>query len=682
MSSSTLSANRVFVENVNLRALHWLSTQLSTEMTALYADPDELANYTYIKKLLQSFIKGRGSIKVQYKRSQYDREGIYRLYSSGGLQQIPSKFRGLLCQGISTDIDIVNCHPTIVLNLCRQHDIECPYLTKYCTDRKTIIDSGKITKQDVNKLLNKETMTKGLTGWGVALDGEIKIIQKELAKHYPHILKSADDKTKKNKLGTFMSYLCQSIETKIIEDIVSVCPYKISVLMFDGFLVDGIVPDEYITGLSDYVKEKFGMDIKFIVKPHDTTLQIPDDYEFDDPEIQYATLKTKYEAQGLSYIERSSNYCIKIGLKYEFKSKDEMIRHFERETVGDEPFFLKWVKDPTAQVFQDVGMYCHDVKCPSNVLNLWSGFHASKLITDLVDIEPFHRHVRIMANHDEAVYSFLIKWMANMFQFPSTPSIFVALSSDEGTGKSALIQLITNMVGADKSIEIDNPAEQLFGSFNGHLADKVFININEVDRKDMNQFYNRLKSAINSPTCNVHDKGQKAYDITNVRHYFCTSNNDHAVIVKEGNRRYMLAQTSEELIGDHEYHTRFYNWIEKPSVISSVYQFLMSVQVPRKFTVSDIPVTSLMKDAYELNKDPMEDFMMSFTNEIDGEQLYNEYKLFMKRHGYEGNITSKAFLMKFSKYRDKYRVEVKRKDLIVMGERVQQRVYVRGLLME
>jgi len=680
--SFSFSANRIFIENVNLRPLHWLYTQLSTEMTALYADPDEVANFTFIKKIIQSFIKGRGSIKVNYKRSQYDVDGIFRLYSSGGLQQIPSKFRGILCNGLSTDIDIVNCHPVIALNLCRQHNIECPYLTKYCTERKSLIDAGKITKQEVLKIMNKETMTKGLSGWAVALDGEFKNIQKELSTHYPHILKMADDKSKKNKMGTFMSYLCQSIETKIIESIVAECPYKVSVLMFDGFLIDGVVPDEYIHSLSEFVKTKFNMDVQFAIKPHDTTLQIPDDYQFDDPEIQYATLKTKYESQGLSYIERTSNYCIRIGNKYEFKSRDEMIRHFERETINNESFFLKWVRDPTAQVFQEVGMYCHDVPCPTNVLNLWSGFHASKLNTELVDIEPFHRHVRIMANHDEAVYSFLIQWMANMFQYPSTPSIFVVLSSGEGTGKSALVQLITNMVGVDKSIEIDNPTDQLFGSFNGHLVDKVFVNINEINRKDMNQFYDRLKSVINSPTCSVHDKGSKSYDITNIRHYLATTNNDHSVIIREGNRRYMMERTSEELIGNHEYHTAFYNWIARPSTIYSVYQYLMNIKVPRKFTANDIPITNIMKEAYELNKDPIEDFMMSFTNEIDSDGLYIEYKLFMKHHGYEGVITSKAFLMKFSKYKTKYGVEIKRKDRMIDGKRVTQRVYVRGLLIE
>jgi hypothetical protein len=143
-----------------------------------------------------------------------------------------------------------------------------------------------------------------------------------------------------------------------------------------------------------------------------------------------------------------------------------------------------------------------------------------------------------------------------------------------------------------------------------------------------------------------------------------------------------MAQTSNELIGNHEYHTGFYNWIDRPSVQYSVYQYLMGIPVPKKFTVADLPITDLMKDAYELNRDPMEDFMVDFTNGITGEELYVEYKDFMRRHGYENNITSKAFLMKFAKYKEKYRVEVKRIDKIEDGIRTTGRCYFRGLLIE
>ena len=670
---------RTFVENVDMRNLHYLNAQLTPEMVSVYADPDEFHYYTNVKRALQSFVKHHGSVQRKYKPSVFDKLDMFRLYSDG-IQRLPAIFSAFIMPN-HTDIDMVASHPSIVLNLCQKHSIECPYLHQYCTQRSQLIAEGKITKTQFATLMNKGSPSKGLSSFGQRCDTEMKIIQKELVQHYPDIFEIAKENNKRNPYGSFMAYLGQHFERKIIDAIVAECPYKISVLMFDGFLVEGDVPETYIASLTPFIQDKLGMTVHFINKPRVQVLSIPEDYQYDNPDIQYATLKKKYEEQGLAYIESTSTYSLKIAGKMMFKTRDELFRHFEREKVGNEHFFLRWREDSTAQVFQDVGMYAHDVKCPDNVLNLWTEFAISKVVAEPVDIEPFLRHVKIMANHDEKVYEFLLQWFANLFQFPSTPSVFVALTSDEGTGKSALVQLITNMIGKDKSIEIDDPATQLFGNFNEHLKDSVFLNINEVDRKDMNQFYNRLKSAINSPTCEVHGKGQKAFHIRNTRHYFCTTNNAHAVIIKDGNRRYMLAETSSELIGNHEYFEKFFELIENPAFQASVYKFLMEYKCPRQFTVKDIPITPLMKDAYELNRDPIEDFMTSFTSGCDADELYIEYKDFMRRHGYEQGITSKAFLMKFAKYKDKYRVEIKRDDKIVDGERSQRRVYVRKCLL-
>jgi tRNA A37 threonylcarbamoyladenosine biosynthesis protein TsaE len=669
-----------FVEKIDLRSAHYLSQQLSSEYYSSNEDgTDEQMKYGMVKKVLLQYIKQNGTKKTVYHRSSTDTLKCLRLYGLG-LQGLPKAFRGLLYHSIGDDIDGVNFAPSIIYNLCRRYDIPCQYLAQYCNHRADIL-SKWTTKLEVNKIMNKAWKVKNGNPWVIAFDDEVKRIQASLIQHYPELYALAKSKNPKNANGTLLSYVYQFYETKILEKIVETCPYEITALVFDGFMVKGNVPESYLQDLHDLVKREFDMDLQFIVKPHDTSIKIPDDFNFDDADQLYQQEKEKQETvYGLAFIKDTSSYAIKVGGQYAFKTKGDLFNNFQNVFIKDKRFIERWCDDDDRAEYNKVGMYCHDVKCPDDVLNLWSGFAASKLNTELVDIEPFFHHLRIMSNHNEDVFQFLIKWLANMFQFPSTPSIFVSLSGDEGSGKSALTQLITNMVGVDKSIEIDNPTDQLFGTFTGHLQDKVFVNLNEVSRKDMCKYKDRLKSAINSPFVVIHEKGQKAFTITNVRHYFCTTNHDHAVIVNEGNRRYVMIRSSPELIGNHEYHTGFYNWIDRPSVQYSVYQYLMTVPVPKKFTNSDLPITELMKDAYELNKDPMEDFMMDFTSGITSDELYVEYKEFMRRHGYEGICSSKAFFMKFAKYKDQYRVEVKQVDKLEDGIRVRGRCYFRGLL--
>ena len=41
----------------------------------------------------------------------------------------------MLCEGKMIDVDISNCHPQILYNLCKKYDIECNYLSEYIENR-------------------------------------------------------------------------------------------------------------------------------------------------------------------------------------------------------------------------------------------------------------------------------------------------------------------------------------------------------------------------------------------------------------------------------------------------------------------------------------------------------------------------------------------------------------------
>jgi phage/plasmid-associated DNA primase len=256
-----------------------------------------------------------------------------------------------------------------------------------------------------------------------------------------------------------------------------------------------------------------------------------------------------------------------------------------------------------------------------------------------------------MMNHHELSYEFFLDWLANLFQFPSSTSIFISLSSKEGAGKSGLVDLLTAMVGGDKSKEITDMKNDLFGSFNEDLRDCVLMNINEVERCDAGACYEKLKSQITSPLIRVHPKGQKPYHINNLRKYISTNNNPHAIVIKKGNRRYFATESSDELIGNTEYFTWFYSNIKKSSVQYSFYKFLMARDVKQQLTAVDIPETDLMREAYELNSDPLEDFIRDLPSgeKLYMEDLYTDYKTYMNKIGMEYKMNGKQFSMRFGR---------------------------------
>ena len=665
-----------FNERVNHRAAQYLLSQLSPEFLESSCGAGEEGRLTQIKNILQKFAKD-GTHTATYKKSKCDQQQLFRSYGDG-LQGMPTRFRGILCDGLMTDLDIINCYPTILLNICRQKDIPCNYLQDYCARRKELVDKGIFTKIDILKIINKKTKVKEKGDpWLVAFDTEMKAIQTQLVPHYPNIFKHCVDNNKSNLTGSFMTCVCMWYENMILEEAVRFIRlrHEVAVLMFDGLMIYGTPSNTLLQELSDLILAKFNFKIGWSVKEHDASIVVPDDFSVTDPNMVYQMKKTKFETDyGLAFIISNVSYAYKVSGVVRFYKQHDLLQILCTE--GN--FFARWCADPSRKTYDDIGVFPHDVAVPASHLNIWTGFAVEKLKADDVDIERIHKHLRILVNHDEASYLFMLKWLANLFQFPSSTSIFVNWASEEGAGKSCFISMLTSMIGKDKSAEITDLSDGLFGTFNSQYRDIILMNINEVERLDSAKCYERLKSAIDSPTIQVHGKGEKVYSIANLRKFIGSNNNVHGLVLKKGNRRYFSTECSNELVGNIEYFDTFIPYIERPDVQYSFYKFLMDYETPRKLTVRDIPETDLMREAYALSRDPVEDFVeqLPADKKLYTDELYVDYKQFMHKTGMEFVMNYKQFSMRFARAIKDRLVKKGKNDCITDGERDQRIFYI------
>jgi len=259
-----------FVERPNIRAVEWLLNVLSADFVRNYQDyRGNKVTYTHVKKVLQQFLKHK-ELKVQYFKSRHDSLGVLRSYSAS-IQGFPKEFRGLLCAHM-TDYDIKNCHPSILLNLCKKFKIECKYLEEFVSHRDELYSSSATSKGAIFISLFSNKPLKYKTSFMAAFDTEIKLAQQQMIEHYPDLYEMArvsnETDKKQNTIGTFMSYVCQFHENEIIN--ACMLHFKVSdpILMFDGFMtVDVINPEK----LNEFVKHTFDMELEFVVKGHDKT---------------------------------------------------------------------------------------------------------------------------------------------------------------------------------------------------------------------------------------------------------------------------------------------------------------------------------------------------------------------------------------------------------------------------
>lgn len=106
-----------------------------------------------------------------------------RFYSNNSIQNLPREIKNFLTEEIMTDIDIKNCQPSLLLNICKKYNIQCSNLEYYCNNRNEILDETKLQKNIFTASINyNKRMYKIKNQYFNDYDKEIKNIQKELLK--------------------------------------------------------------------------------------------------------------------------------------------------------------------------------------------------------------------------------------------------------------------------------------------------------------------------------------------------------------------------------------------------------------------------------------------------------------------------------------------------------------------
>jgi len=191
------------------------------------------------------------------------------------------------------DLDMKNCHPVILLNLCKEHNIKYNYLLDYISNRdnklKEVMKQYNISRSEAKSALlsclndinvkTKICKKKVKKGFLNNFDGEMSKIIFELFhiykdnKKYSKYISNEDY----NIEGKFTNLILCDIENKYLNMAINSCinnnllkKEDIAVLMFDGFMIyDNNNTDEIINLLN---KDFFEYNIEWDTKEHNIEL--------------------------------------------------------------------------------------------------------------------------------------------------------------------------------------------------------------------------------------------------------------------------------------------------------------------------------------------------------------------------------------------------------------------------
>jgi hypothetical protein len=634
---------------------------------------DLKTHFNEIKKFIKNSIKTKGNTKCLFtmsKSTKVDEGG--RLFCHDSIQAFDSKIRGYLYDGITTDVDFKNCHPSILEFICKKHDISCLQLSLYNKNvdeyRKTIPDC----KTKILMALNTSTKNRYKNETLSAIAKELRNIQKELAKieEYGCYLETATKTNPDNILGSFTNRVMCLYENKMLQVMFDVITTKhnleVCTLMFDGLMFYGEGNQTIINDIQDAIRDKFNINMIVTYKPHETTITSESLMELKevDDELLFHNMKEEFEKTHCKIINKSI-FIKKIDNNNVVMAKPNVKTSYEHmicysDSDGEpkaESFINKWFVCPSMRCYEDTGVYPNGIVCPDNHYNLWDDFVMENVDEyEEKNIEMILNHIKILCGNNDIVYDYIIKWIAQMIQYPAVKTVCPTLISDPGAGKNTLLLLFRKMMGTNKVLESTTPSRDVWGDFNGMMSNSFLINLNELSKNEQKLCEGKIKGLITDDTLIINNKGIGQYPIKSYHRFIGTTNSKEPLNVEKGDRRNMVIRSSDEKIGDKEYFNTLYEQLNDTNYVKTCYEYFKSIPNMDKFNSIPIPQTDYQNNLKELSLSPIEQWLKDYVMEnynkkefnISSNELFTHFNEWKKQNHINYEINSLKFGVRLS----------------------------------
>ena len=214
-----------------------------------------------------------GRKRIQYKQKHKHKDRYYGVGSC--LSYLKKEIRNSIMPKNIKDIDMVNSHPVILLNLCQKNEVTCNILKNYVENRYLILDSFGDNRKSVKEMFL--TVLNGGFKNIYSNDSRINNYLKLLEKEIIEIQKNFYEKDKRyfekgfNYLGKNLSRIILDIENQILQTMINYFVIKrvnIFTLEYDGLKIysDNKSKHFSINDLEKTILEKTKINIKLSFK--------------------------------------------------------------------------------------------------------------------------------------------------------------------------------------------------------------------------------------------------------------------------------------------------------------------------------------------------------------------------------------------------------------------------------
>lgn len=619
-------------------------------------------------------------VKYKYSKTLVNNGRVYP--QSFSVQNLKKDIRSYLCSKNYIDLDMKCCHPTILYYLMNTYypNEKFKYLKHYINNVEKIRSEYPEAKELILTAMNWNKPIKTNHKFLLKLDIEFKKAQNLILTKENDFTKNIfhfKELKKQNKQGKFLNVVLCCFEKMILEKCVNKLIEKygnesVSTLIHDGFHLSKKVNLKDALKVLDKNSEKYG--IKWVEKKFNNNLDYLDNEDIDleeDDTPDYETVKKEFEKKyfmiqdpllfGKEYIydEKPTHSLYN---KQDFKTLTDEVKYYtiqfteKGSKIKENNFFTEWIKDPNKRTYKKID-FVPSLEKQTEFYNTFRGFDCEVIKHDNFKynskaVNDFKKHCSFLTGYHKQGEEYLISYLADIIQNPTkAPQTSILFKSKQGYGKDKLFDIMEKVIGFQYFCRTEN-IEDVLGSFNTPIKDKLICCINELEGKDGWDYRDKLKGLITKTNIIINEKKLKQYTQKNCLRVFIMSNRTNPIEIAADDRRFVVFKAHYKK-PDYSYFENLVNNIENnKNAIYSIYKYLKEYVIKINLR-TERPITKAYDTMKKDNINPVYNFLNDIIvkNNIDDyfEKEDDEYKIHKKTG--DIYISSKIF---FNSYKGHY----------------------------
>ena len=180
--------------------------------------------------------------------------------------------------------------------------------------------------------------------------------------------------------------------------------------------------------------------------------------------------------------------------------------------------------------------------------------------------------------------------------------------------------------------------DEVFGSFNTSIKDKIILQLNELEGKDGFSQKEKIKNLITEEFTNINEKKIKQYKQNNYLRIFIMSNNISPLEIPHDDRRFVVFKAHFQK-PDKKYFKQLIDLKNNNDDIKTLYEYFKNYQIKLDLR-NDRPLTDAYKELQEHCTNPIYNYLNELFIKENIDEYYDEDEY--KKHKKTGDILIKS----------------------------------------